>query len=368
MAGCDSEATSALSHRQPSPLPGNTSGLPQQTYSTPSGSHTTSQEFNKTVWPYNKAPLIPHPLQLSNNRPVAPVKQTPQRDDTADKPFYVQTATAMPFWLGSSLLFLRDNHSKLNFLVDTGASLSIIPFTSANIPLGQKLIGANGAQIPTWGFQTRTLAFGNQQFTHDFLLAKVATPILGLDFFKKFQLSIHPLQCKVIDKAHNPITTIFAAAAATAHPPPHQEVRKTTPPRSYAAVTKTPAAPTREVSQTPLLSHAADTLAAATPLQEVSNAIPEPVRQLLAKYPTIIRSETLTPAPSHGVEHHIDTGGHRPVFAKPRRLAPEKLKIAEAEFKKLEQAGIIRRSNSAWASPLHMVPKKDGSWQPCGDP
>ena len=33
----------------------------------------------------------------------------------------------------------------------------------------------------------------------------------------------------------------------------------------------------------------------------------------------------------------------------------------------MEKAGIICRSYSPWASPLHLVPKKDGSWHPCGD-
>ena len=44
-----------------------------------------------------------------------------------------------------------------------------------------------------------------------------------------------------------------------------------------------------------------------------------------------------------------------------------KLAQAKAEFQKLESAGIIRRSDSPWASPLHMVQKSYGSWHPCGD-
>jgi hypothetical protein len=66
------------------------------------------------------------------------------------------------------------------------------------------------------------------------------------------------------------------------------------------------------------------------------------------------------------VRHSIETNG-RPIFAKARRLDPEKHRIAEAEFRKLEKAGIVRRSNSPWSSPLHMVLKPDGSWRPCGD-
>jgi hypothetical protein len=40
-----------------------------------------------------------------------------------------------------------------------------------------------------------------------------------------------------------------------------------------------------------------------------------------------------------------------------RRLDPEKLEIAKAEFKKKESTGIIRCLKSPRASPLHMVPK-----------
>jgi hypothetical protein len=65
------------------------------------------------------------------------------------------------------------------------------------------------------------------------------------------------------------------------------------------------------------------------------------------------------PTPTHGVEHHILTGSHPPIFTKFRCINPEKLQIAKAEFKRLESTGINCHSKSPWASSLH---KKDGSW------
>jgi hypothetical protein len=66
-------------------------------------------------------------------------------------------------------MFLRDSYNKLNFLVDSGASLSIIPFSSSQTPFGPKLLGANGTSIPTWGFQIKTSKIGTNTFEHEFL-------------------------------------------------------------------------------------------------------------------------------------------------------------------------------------------------------
>ncbi|KRZ81835.1 Retrovirus-related Pol polyprotein from transposon, partial [Trichinella sp. T8] len=66
-------------------------------------------------------------------------------------------------------------------------------------------------------------------------------------------------------------------------------------------------------------------------------------------------------------KHHILTHGP-PVFARPRRLPPDRLELARKEFDILLDLGIIRPSSSSWASPLHMVPKKQpNTWRPCGD-
>ncbi|GFX77291.1 hypothetical protein TNCV_5064191 [Trichonephila clavipes] len=87
---------------------------------------------------------------------------------------------------------------------------------------------------------------------------------------------------------------------------------------------------------------------------------------LLKSYPDLTKPNLVNRVVKHGVKHHILTTG-QPVYSKARQLAPDKLKLAKQEFQFMLDNDIIRPSKSQWASPLHLVNKKDGTLRPCGD-
>jgi len=156
-----------------------------------------------------------------------------------------------------------------------------------------------------------------------FQLAPVAIPILGADFLKHYNL--------LLDVSNQ---RVFSADSPT--------------------------------SPSIVLPTSTDFKSA--PLKANLLATPKCISDLLAEFPDVISSDGfMASKPRHSVTHHLLTQPGPPVFAKSRRLDPEKLASAKKEFSAMEKAGIIRRSNSPWSSPLHMVKKKDGGWRPCGD-
>ena len=67
------------------------------------------------------------------------------------------------------------------------------------------------------------------------------------------------------------------------------------------------------------------------------------------------------------VQHTIDTGDH-PAIKQPTRRTPfiQRDKIAQM-IEEIQDRGVVQPSSSAWASPIVIVPKKDGTSQFCVD-
>ncbi|KAF8795289.1 hypothetical protein HNY73_003157 [Argiope bruennichi] len=211
----------------------------------------------------------------------------------------------------SRRLFIRDQISNISFLVDTGSDVSVIP---ANIcqkrnPSQQTTFAPNSSPINVYG-QKKTLSLDfklRRAYSWTFLIGDITTPILGADF-----LYFHELVPNMNNKCVTDLKTKF-------HSTDH----------------------VKEASVHSVKTVSGDSV----------------YHTLLSEFPSITKLPDPNQIVKHNTLHFITTIGP-PVVAKPRRLAPVRLKIAKVEFQNMNRLGHLRHSKSNYSSPLHMVPKK----------
>jgi hypothetical protein len=193
-----------------------------------------------------------------------------------------------------TLFFITDAVSSRRFLVDTGSSFSLLPYTSRQRQHGPVLRAADGCRILCWGFADVPIKQEGEPYTWSFLRAAVKFPILGIDFLRHFRLLVDPAGNHLLPQQ-----------------PEHQDLT-------------------------------CNVLTAAPP---AAVARDNPWSAWLQEFPELAGEMSTDREPSHGMHHSIETVG-RPVTAKFRRLDPERLAAAKAEFNSMLKAGIIKHSSS----------------------
>jgi hypothetical protein len=114
------------------------------------------------------------------------------------------------------LIHMLDQISNRRFLVDTGASYSILPHCSSLPASGPKLYGPVGQPIPCWGDRLVKLKFQDQDFSWKFLLVDVAFPILGVDFLRAHKLLIDPEGHALLDSTGRRLASQLLRSPPTA--------------------------------------------------------------------------------------------------------------------------------------------------------
>lgn len=224
----------------------------------------------------------------------------------------------------SRRLFVTEQTSRRRFLVDTGSDLTCYPrrwLASRHRCTDYMLQAANGSAIHTYGTIQLRLNIGlRRDFPWNFVIADVSTAILGSDFLAHYNLLPDCAGKRLIDGKTG--LSCSGAMASTEQP-------------SIRAV-----------------SLSCDN---------------SRFSKILIGFPSVIKPPGLPREIKHDTVHHIKITDGPPVSCRPRRLGPQKLLAAKKEFADMVQCGTARPSKSPWSSPLHLAPKKDSTWRPCGD-
>ena len=205
--------------------------------------------------------------------------------------------------------------------MDTGSGLCVFPrklLPGRRERTDYTLNAANGTINPTYGRTSRTLNLGlRRDFTWRFMIASVQLPIIGVDLLSHYGILIDSRNYRLLDGV-----TYLSMPGLIATSPVHSLtfIAGGTPPYS-----------------------------------------------LLEVFPGLKRPTGNHRGVRYNTKHHTRTTTGLPVACRPRRLAPKSLHVAKAEFDAMLPEGRARCAEGRYTSALHLVPKKDSGWGPCGD-
>ena len=174
--------------------------------------------------------------------------------------------------------YIFDSHNKIQFLVDSGTSISLIPTRPEDKKKIKKklvLTAANGSKITTYGCRLLYVKIGfDKALPFVFTVADVTDPLIGVDFLTHHDISIYPRHSQLI---HHPSGNIV-----------------TTQSKSKPSIL-------------PIMCHELNLKPA--------------ILELLRKFPELTSEEKCLASVKHNVVHRIITNG-TPIAVRPRRLNP----------------------------------------------
>ena len=262
-------------------------------------------------------------------------------------------------------------------LVDSGSAVTVWPPEPGDeVDPSMRLKAVNGSRLNCYGFKQVEIQLGRKTLHFKAIKADVATPILGWDFIKYHKLNFFWNRWGDIVMRHRKsgiqavltfkeIDQPFSRLAAVKVVQPAELPFGEDPLDSFRLQAEVWAMQQLDFEETKEESN--------ENTKFFQNMAESDFKNLLGKYPELLNYSFKTNTTKSGVIHKIDTGSSAPFRCKTRPLlagSPKAVK-GKAAWDQLDKLGIIERVNPSdpnnWISPLHLVPKADGSLRPTGD-
>ena len=102
------------------------------------------------------------------------------------------------------------------------------------------------------------------------------------------------------------------------------------------------------------------------PVDKLNQVVLDKLKEVLAESTDVFVLDDSELGCTSLVQHSIDTGDHKPVKQQPYRTPVVYREKIETMVDEMQEQGVVKPS-SPWASPIVLVPKKDGSLCFCVD-